>query len=171
LGHINISKEGLEAKEFFRNEIAGYMPLLYAMYPKRLSNTYSTPKAKNSYCYGDKYQAANLKSNGVLELRIFPAVRSKDNLLWRMELIQIMLRNPSGDAKTVLSYLVDDTHELHEHLLKIYTVDQLKKRVKSFVEHSRTYDSANISKLEENTAVDRIKEKPNKVVLAATEEV
>lgn len=170
-GHINISKNDMEAKEFFRNEIAGYMPLLYAMYPKRLSNTYSQAKSKNNYCYGDKYQAANLKGGGVLELRIFPAVRSKDNLLWRLELIQIMLRNPSGDAKTVLSYLVDDTHALHEHLLKIYTVDQLKKRVKSFVEHSRTYDNANITKLEETSAVDRIKEKPSKVVFSATEEV
>lgn len=130
-GHINISDSDKTPCEMLR-AIGAYMPLLYAIYPKRLTNTYcKAKKLERLFSDADKYQAIAIKSNR-LEIRIFPAVRSVRNLLWRAELVRIMIAGYGKTYEQILKDMIDNTSALHGHLRDIYTINEINDRAAKY---------------------------------------
>ncbi len=87
-GHIHISDMRYPPKEFFKR-IRPIFPLFMALFPKRLARRYC--KAAKSYAINDqKYNAFRFTAH-TIELRCPSAVRSAKNLLWRAELVKLIL--------------------------------------------------------------------------------
>lgn len=99
-GHVNISDPDRTPWELF-DDIAGYVPLLCALYPSRASNDYCKARPKVEMVqHHEKYQALRVKRDCV-EIRIFPAVVDIDRLKWRLELVRYMMDHPAPSPKMV----------------------------------------------------------------------
>jgi hypothetical protein len=127
-GHINYSHPDFSSEELL-NEVSGWIPLIYSLYEHRLNNNYCSAKSVESLKNDRvKYQAINIKSK-CLEFRIFPAVKNVKNLLWRLRLIQIMDLNKTYNPLRVISYMTDETHDLHKLLIEIFSYEKLISKV------------------------------------------
>lgn len=139
-GHINISRQGANSQELLES-IGGYLPLFYSLYQNRVRNTYSPAKSLRLYTSErEKYCSFHCKSNGVIEVRIFPAVKNITNLLWRAELLRLILANPTHSYKTALAQIANPKNGLHQHLLKIFDKQQLFNKVKLFVKYAAEFE-------------------------------
>ena len=98
--HANLSDPTRTPWELF-DDLYGYLPVLCALYPTRANNTYckAIPKHKAT-ANNDKYQAFTVKSDRV-EVRIFPAVTTVENLRFRLDLLAFMMANPAHNVKSV----------------------------------------------------------------------
>lgn len=111
-GHINISDYNRSPDTLY-DDIAGYFPILAALYPSRCSNTFSKLYGKIKMKEGSAGRSAfNLRSDRI-ELRIFPAVRNVDNLLFRARLIRYIMENP---ARYISDVNMDDIRALCDHI-------------------------------------------------------
>jgi hypothetical protein len=135
-GHVNLSHVTMTATELYET-IKSYMPMLYALYPKRAKNTYCRAISKHEHP-SEKYGSVYVKRDR-LEIRIFSAVRSKENLLWRISLIRYMLENPNVSEATVLRNMLDGRSKLHRILRKVYRLDQIIEKGKLFYDYCRNY--------------------------------
>jgi len=127
-GHINYSNPLYNSEELL-NEVSGWIPLIYSLYEYRLKNNYCEGKSVESLKNDRvKYQAINIKSK-CLEFRIFPAVKNVKNLLWRLRLIQIMDLNKTWNPLKVISYMTDESHDLHKLLIEIFSYEKLISKV------------------------------------------
>lgn len=102
-GHINISVEGKTAHQII-DDIRWWLPLLYALYEQRTSNSYSQIHSISTYknSRGSKSSALTTKmNNNVLEIRLFPAVQNVKDLLFRVRLLRYMLRNPLPNVEAL----------------------------------------------------------------------
>jgi hypothetical protein len=130
-GHINISDDNREPDALY-DDIAGYFPILAALYPSRCSNTFSKLYGKIKMKEGNSGRSAfNLRSDRI-ELRIFPAVRNVENLLFRARLIRYMMENP---ARYLSDVNMDDIRVLCNHIH-----DSEYKRI-AFQDRISEYDS------------------------------
>lgn len=150
-GHINIGSSIYDTEQLFEG-ISGFLPLFYSMYEGRLDQTYSKAKKKHEYYRKDKYSSVYIKSN-VVELRIPSAVVSVENLLWRRDLIRIIIDNFNKSETQVLRMLLNDKSKLHMHLRKVYSLEKILEKIDKFVQYSEEYNNkklkpANKSRLE-----------------------
>ncbi len=119
------------------------MPLLYSMYPRR-NGSYSE-FCPFQYYDSDKYTAIRVKGGDLVEFRIFPAVKDLDNILWRIELMRIMLTVDGDSSQKVLAMLADKTSQLYKHMRKIYTDTEISEKVFKYVEYAEEYNSVKFS--------------------------
>jgi hypothetical protein len=147
-GHINYSNE-LETPKKMAESISGYLPLLYAMYPKRIQKRWCIMKPKNELLESsDKYQAVCMKRNRI-EFRIFPAVKNIDQLVWRAELIKIFDLNRCESESEVLSTICDHSTDLNKHLRKVYTdLEKFTAMVQRVVFHIVNVEKIEVNELE-----------------------
>lgn len=139
-GHINISRQNISSQELLRS-IGGYLPLFYSLYQNRVENGYSPAKSLRRYIeVREKYSSFNCKNDGIIEVRIFPAVMNVANLLWRTELLRIILSNPTENYKTALVKIANPKNELHQHLAKIFDRQKLFEKVKLFVNYAAQFE-------------------------------
>ena len=137
-GHINLSHKDMEQRDLF-NSMKGFMPLLYALYPHRArNNSYAAAKRKGDNGY-EKYSAVHIKSS-CIEFRIFGSVRNLDNLKWRIDLIRLMTKNLYISEIDVIKQILDARTNLHKHLLKVYTQEQLITKARLAYEFARDYE-------------------------------
>jgi hypothetical protein len=130
-GHINISDENRTPDALY-DDIAGYFPILAALYPSRCSNSFSKLYGKIKMKEGNSGRSAfNLRSDRI-ELRIFPAVRNVENLLFRARLIRYMMENP---ARYLSDVNMDDIRAICDHIH-----DSESKRI-AFQERISEFDS------------------------------
>ncbi|MBP9777713.1 MAG: hypothetical protein KBD25_00860 [Rickettsiaceae bacterium] len=140
-GHINVSCNGLSSFDILL-KFKGYIPLFYAIYQSRIENTYCTAKKFNLYVTEtEKYHAFHCKNNDVLEIRIFPAVKDVPNLLWRAELIRLILANPTESYKKALEHIANPKNELHKHLCRVFSKSQLLNKTQLFVDYAKDFES------------------------------
>jgi len=138
-GHINIGSSKYNSEQI-ANGIVGFFPLLYAMYPNRLDKNYSQAKSKHRYFESrDKYSSVLIKPN-VVELRIFPAVRNVDNLMWRVGLVRLMVENLYKSELDVLKMMLNTRSRLYKHLSKVYTPEKMIDKVSMFIKCSNIYN-------------------------------
>jgi hypothetical protein len=142
-GHINLGSTEYTPAQLFEG-LSAFMPLLYTMYPNRVDIHYCQAKSKYKYRsvtseYEAKYSAAYIKDK-VVEFRIFPAVRSVKNLLWRRDLVRIMCDNINKSELDVLKMLVNQNSKLYKHLRKIYSQDVLLERTKQFITYTERFN-------------------------------
>jgi hypothetical protein len=126
-GHISISNINKDTWRFY-SDLENYIPLFYAMYPNRCNQNYCKAKTKISLKNeNEKYQAIKIHANRI-EIRIFPAVRSVKQLIFRTKLLEIILNNPTDNyidsykviKKQVLPYLSESG---------VYSADMIKRLV------------------------------------------
>jgi hypothetical protein len=142
-GHVNLGSTEYTPAQLFEG-LSAFMPLLYAMYPNRIDKHFCQAKSKYKYRsvtseYEAKYSAAYIKDK-VVEFRIFPAVRSVKNLLWRRDLMRIMCENINKSELDVLKMLVNQNSKLYKHLRKIYSQDLLLERTKNFIMYTERFN-------------------------------
>ena len=141
-GHIHIGSKLYTTEQVFEG-VSGFLPLLYSLYENRISVNYCKAKKKHEYLNRDKYSAVYVRDTTV-EFRIFPAVKSVDNLKWRIDLLRIMVRNFGKSERDVLTMLCDRKSILHEHLLKVIDADKMLQKVALFVKYSSIYNDTNL---------------------------
>lgn len=142
-GHINISEKGLTGKELFE-KIEGYTPLFHALYYKRIDKNWSKAKSnKELKDCREKYQSVRIHSNRC-EYRIISAVPNLDTLMWRTELFNIILNNPTSCVETAF-YKCHTI--LKSHLEQMYSTpekfDVLMSRV---IKYTESYEGIVIDK-------------------------
>jgi hypothetical protein len=141
-GHIHIGSKLYTTEQIFEG-ISSFLPVLYSLYETRLDVNYCKAKKKHEYLNRDKYSAVYVRDTTV-EFRIFPAVKSVDNLKWRIDLLRIMVRNFGKSERDVLTMLCDRKSLLHEHLLKVINADKMLQKVALFVKYSSIYNDTNL---------------------------
>lgn len=138
-GHINLGSSMYTPTQLFEG-LSAFMPLMYSMYTDRLTRSYCQAKEKYKYrSSSDKYASVYIKSE-VVEFRIFPAVRSVKNLLWRRDFIRLMCDNINKSELDVLKMLVNQNSKLYKHMRKIYSQDQLLEKTKQFIYYSERFN-------------------------------
>lgn len=127
-GHIHISDTKRKPIEIAR-DIRGYMPLLYAMYPKRCDRVYSKARQfKDIFRYPAEHCSAFNVGNRTCEVRIFPSPKNADTLMWRLKLLHLMLLNPRKYADDVVRD-IRYKNALYLHLRLVYTDEQILKKM------------------------------------------
>jgi hypothetical protein len=155
-GHIGFSMTGKNDDQLI-DLCTGFLPLIYSMYKKRLSNTYCSGKKiddlKNS---GDKFQAIRMRGN-YIEFRIFSSVKSYDTLIFRLRLFRIIARNLGKSFSTVLGMAVNKNSELYKLLTSdVYSnPDKFERLIKDAIDINSQFGKR---KLTQKT-IDRISKK------------
>lgn len=127
-GHINYSHPDFSTIDLLES-IKGYLPLFYSIYEHRINSRWSRAKSSKDLIRDrEKYQSVNIKSQ-CIEFRIFPAVRNIKNLIWRLELIQIMDLNKTKSPLQVINWLADLNHPLHLHFAKVFSFESIMRKI------------------------------------------
>jgi len=171
-GHLTFSSCEYTANELLEG-VAGFIPLLYAMYNGRLNNGYCEPKQKWVYHRGSGRDAVNIRGNrmvdntggkmfGAIEFRLFSAVRSVSNLKWRRDLMRIIAKNINKSEQDVLRMLCNPKSLLFKHLIKVYSVDRIVDKIRMFVEFSKQYNFRKIDMPDLDAVKEKLKKSINK---------
>jgi hypothetical protein len=159
-GHINYSHPDYYPSENLLNSISGYIPLLYSLYEHRLGISYCVQKTKDRLISErEKYQSIRLKSNGIVEFRIFPAVKNIKNLLWRIELIKIIDTYKTSSFLTVADSMLDTNSALHKLLTKIFSFEKIAEKVRLVLKYGQYFEEVEVSQ----STLKTIEEKINKL--------
>jgi len=138
-GHINLGSSMYTPAQLFEG-LSAFMPLMYSMYTGRLTRSYCQAKEKYKYrSSSDKYASVFIKDQ-VVEFRIFPAVRSVKNLLWRRDFLRLMCDNINKSELDVLKMLVNQNSKMYKHMRKIYSQDELLEKTKQFIYYSERFN-------------------------------
>ncbi len=167
-GHLTFSSSEYTANELIEG-VAGFIPLMYAMYNGRLCNSYCEPKQKWVYHRGSGRDAVNIRGNrsireadgkvfGAVEFRLFSAVRSVKNLLWRRDFMKIVANNINKSEKDVLRMLCNPNSLLFKHLIKVYDTDKIVDKIAMFVNYSKQYNFRKLQMPDLQSLRDKLKE-------------
>ena len=142
-GHINISHPKFTDSYKLAQALENYYPLFYAMYKGRLNNHYAEAKNKKTKKQNrfNKYSAFHCKGNGVLEIRIFSAVKNVSQLLWRIELIRWMLEHPYRGAASIVGHIINPKSKLNDLLSKVYSPEGIHNLALSYCKHAEEYNN------------------------------
>jgi hypothetical protein len=141
-GHINLGSTIYTTEQLFEG-ISGFFPLFYSMYENRLEKNYSKAKKKHHYYSRDKYSAIYIKDR-VVEIRIPSAVISVTNLLWRRDLMRIIVENLNKSETQVLRMLLNQKSKLHIHLRKVFSIDKMIEKIEKFVRYSDDFNNVKL---------------------------
>lgn len=140
--HISVSEQDKTSEELLEN-ISGYFPLLYALYPNRIESIFSKAYKKDEYV--GRRGAINPKSNNTLELRIFPAIKDVDDLLWRIELVRYFLKYQTNNVQKVYDKIFKENSYLTKHIKKLYPEQSdFLQLSKSFSKFSKELEDVSI---------------------------
>lgn len=142
-GHIHIGSKNHTVEQIFEG-ISGFLPMLYSIYEKRTTSRYCEAKKKHEYLRRDKFSAVYVRRN-TLEFRIFPAVKSWDNLKWRIGLLRIIVNNFGATERDVLAMMCDSNSDLHKHLANAVGNDKMMSKVSMFVNYSSLFNDTDLS--------------------------
>ena len=128
-GHVNVSRDGVSGRDFY-DQIVGFVPLLFGMYRGRLGGSWAYFRTADEMRDGSRYSAVHVCDNRI-EFRIFSAVRDVKNILWRRDLMRIMVAECDNkrDFMWWLQQAITEGTELRNHLLKVYNSQTLNKRI------------------------------------------
>ena len=142
-GHINVASTEYTPDQL-ANGFLGFMPLLYSIYESRINRDYSRAKDKHKYfAERGKYSAMFIKDH-LVELRIFPAVKNVDNLMWRVGLVRIMVENLYKSELDVLKMLLNTRSRLHKHMALIFDDHKILDKASKFIKHSNIYNGTKL---------------------------
>ena len=148
-GHINISSTEYTPDQL-GNGFMGFMPLLYSIYENRINRDYSRAKVKHEYFVNKgKYSSMFIKGN-LVELRIFPAVKNTDNLMWRVGLVRIMCENLYRSELDVLKMILNTRSRLYKHLALVFDDAKILDKANKFIKHSNIYNGTKLEMPKKN---------------------
>jgi hypothetical protein len=124
----------------------GIVPLMYAMYERRLNNRYCSARSWTKYFgrYKTKYSAFYLKNDNILEIRLFSAVKDSTTLMWRVRLLQSFAALYGKNVSSVLLKMADINSELYQVLNEVYTRSQIAEKIQLAYKYARIYSVAKI---------------------------
>lgn len=137
-GHIHVSDTKRTPHEILL-DIRGYLPLLYGLYPYRATNEYCEAKETPEYIQQGHRQAVNI-TDRTLEFRIFPAVKNTEQLIFRLKLVEYMLKHKETDVIKVGEALLDENSELYKLLRERISKKNLKVKAKAFIDFTNYLD-------------------------------
>jgi hypothetical protein len=142
-GHIHISSSMYTPDEIMLG-LSGFLPILYSLYKKRMFADYARTKKKYQYLTEKTKRASVYVQDRTCEFRIFPAVRSKDNLIWRLDLLRIFIDNFNASERDVLKMLCNTSHPLHIHIRSMVGDDKMTEKIDEFIGFSKTWNNFNL---------------------------
>jgi len=148
-GHIHIASSKHSVEALF-SKVSGFFPVLYSLYVNRLQTEYAPAKKKHEYLKRDKRSSIYVRGD-TLEFRIFPAVKNVKNLMWRVGLLRIIMRNLDATERDVLTMLCDSTSELHQHIASVVGSENMMSKVRLFIQYSSLYNDVDLNG--ENTEI------------------
>lgn len=153
-GHIHLGSRSYSGNTFF-DKISPWVPLIYSLYVGRIGRDYCKVKKnegiKNS---SDKYQAIRIFDNRI-EFRIISAVKDVNTLIWRRDLMRIIVNNLDYTPMKIVGELLDQKSNLYTHLRKQYTPAQMTVKAKMYAYFaSELLDDAHAVKQHVMNAVD-----------------
>ncbi len=155
-GHIHVSDSRRTPSKIV-DEIRGYLPLLYSLYPRRIENCYCPAKFHKDYIpdyqLGNHRQAVNPKRE-TLEFRIFPSPKNVGQAEWRARLILHMLKTPAIEPIDAAHQLLDRKSELYELLRETIGDQTIRRKVADFAKLSDKYEFQELKI--RGTAVEKI---------------
>lgn len=162
-GHIGFSMTGKNDDELI-DLCAGWLPLIYSMYKKRLNNHYCTGKKiddiKGS---GEKFQAIRMRGN-YIEFRIFSSVKSFDTLIFRLRLFRIIARNLGKSFSSILGMAVNRNSELYKLLTGDVYADgnKFERLIKDSIDINAQFGKRKLTQV----TINKISEKLNLLKVA-----
>lgn len=141
-GHINLGSTIYTTEQLFEG-ISGFFPLFYSIYEHRIEKSYAKAKKKHQYYDRDKYSSIFIKPH-VVEIRIPSAVINVTNLLWRRDLMRIIVENINKSEMQVLRMLLNQKSKLHIHLRKVYSIDKMIEKIEKFVKYSEEFNNVKL---------------------------
>jgi hypothetical protein len=142
-GHIHIASSKHSVEELFE-KCSGFFPVLYSLYVNRLRVGFAQAKKKHEYLNRDKRSSIYVRGD-TLEFRIFPAVKSVKNLMWRVGLLRIIMDNLGASERDVLRMLCDAESPLHKHVASVIGSENMIRKVNLFVEYSSLYNDVDLN--------------------------
>lgn len=129
-GHIHLSNG--DSGNLLFDKISPWVPLLYALYVGRIGGEYCKIK-KNEDIKNDheKYQAIRILDNRI-EIRIISAVPNVETLLWRRDLMRLIMNNLDWTPMKIVNQLLDPKSELYALLNKQYIPSQLSVKARLY---------------------------------------
>jgi hypothetical protein len=141
-GHINYGIKYLSDVEIIE-QIRAFIPIIYAMYHKRIGNTYCGAK-KTKELNLDKYQSIRLRGNYV-EFRIIRAVESLNQLVWRFRFFQFMTEMRGISFSKLVLTMANKKHPLTQHMMKVYGNDSYKKMLRRAIKYNEQFNEQTLS--------------------------
>ena len=139
-GHIHLSKADTFGSDLLES-LCGYLPALYSIYEHRINKSYCKAIEKEAMKNSDeKYQAVKV-SRGRIEFRIFPAVKNLQVMKWRLDLIRLMVKNPTSNPLEVFKMLGNSRSELHKHFAKVFSRGAIYRKAKKMLDYAKQFDS------------------------------
>lgn len=153
-GHIHLGSRSYSGNTFF-DKISPWVPLIYSLYVGRIGRDYCKVKKNNNIKYSeDKYQAIRIFDNRI-EFRIISAVKDVNTLIWRRDLMRIIVNNLDYTPMKIVGELLDQKSNLYAHLRKQYTPAQMTVKAKMYAYFaSELLDDAHAVKQHIMNAVD-----------------
>jgi len=152
-GHIHVGN-GDSGTTLF-DKMSPWIPLIYSLYVGRIGGEYCKVK-KNKAIKDDhdKYQAVRIFDDRI-ELRIISAVPNVDTLLWRRDLMRMIMNNLDWTPMKIINLLLDSNSELYALLHKQYTPSQITVKARLYAYFaSELLDDAHAVKQHIMNAVD-----------------
>lgn len=158
-GHINIGSNTFSPIQLLFG-IKGFLPLLYSIWSVRVDNRYS--QVKKAHEYDSSKNAIKVKKH-VIEIRLATAVKSVKNMLWRRDLVRIMMKNINKSESEVLRMMLNPRSILHKHLRKVYNAERFMKKCNDFVKYSEDYNNIKLEDVDWD-AIDAAKAESTPVI-------
>ena len=130
-GHIHVGHSMYSGRTLF-DKVSPWVPLVYSLYVGRIGRVYCAVKKNDDIKANvDKYQAVRIFDDHI-EFRIISAVKNVDTLLWRRDLMRIIMNNLSYTPMKIIGELLNEKSELSMHLRKQYTPSQITVKAKLY---------------------------------------
>jgi hypothetical protein len=125
------------------------------LYVDRIGRDFCKVKKNEGIKNGrDKYQAIRIFDDRI-EFRIISAVKDVDTLIWRRDLMRIIVNNLDYTPMKIVGELLDQKSNLYTHFRKQYTPSQLTVKAKMYAYFaSELLDDAHAVKQHVINAVD-----------------
>jgi hypothetical protein len=158
-GHINYSIRGKNDIQIF-DSVKNFIPLLFAMYKKRLNNTYCEGKKFDELKHSsEKMQAIRMRNN-YIEFRLIASVKNYDCLKFRINFFKIMSECENITFPKLFIMLTDENSKLYKLLRSdVYMSNDKYKRLLNDTIYYREQFGDNISIEVVNKIKTRIQEK------------
>ena len=126
--------------------VSGYLPLIYAMYPKRINERYCLAMNKDELKKKTDHYCAIFIKNTHIELRIFPAIKNLGNIMWRLKLCDLLLKYPADNA--IAAYKNFTTLPEFKSLFdERYTKEKYDKLIRRFFAYTKKYENIEPSQI------------------------
>ena len=144
-GHITLSCKGLSGEELF-NAVKPFMGVVYALFRKRLLNTYCNRNARLESNYDYSRYCTVLQKSNVIEIRLVSKFETTKQLMRRYELMYELLNfavnNPNGKFSSFIKRVKPIISRMYEgNEDKVNEIISLSNSFKKYIDKGTISES------------------------------